>query len=591
MKVPVYLLTYPLAFLGLLGIPALVAIYWLRNRYRRYPVSSLLLWLDPREAREGGTRVDRLQTPLLLVLELLAVVFLVLGASDPRVQSAQGARPLLVILDDSFSMLAGGGDSPRQRALLALQDEVRSGQHYSVRFLLAGDRPLSLGEPVRTTGEAAELLKGWSCRSASACLPEAIAFASELGGDWAHLLVVTDHPPDPPPGKGRVRWWAFGTPRANLAFVNAARTHRDGADRCLFEIANLSNEVQTTSLVIEAGEPPQEIKHSRLELAPGQTQRVVLQLAEEAGTVTARIDKDALDIDNQVILLPAIQKPVRADVRVREENLRTPLVKALRSIRTAVVTGTRPDIVFTDRDDAEADGPDTWLVRLLAEKDAQAYTGPFVTDRSHPLTEGLALQGVVWGAGKTEQITGAVVIMAGNVPLVTDTESLTGRHEVRLRLRPDLSTLQDSPNWPILVWNLLQWQASLAPGLSRSNVRLGEETVLTLAPGPQSVQLTLPDRSTRTLSVQGRRVVVRVEDVGTYQIRAGEETWTVAANALAREESDLTGCATGQWGDWLDEIALRLEYQSIAWIFLVLVFGVLGLHLFLVARAKGRRNL
>jgi len=33
-------------------------------------------------------------------------------------------------------------------------------------------------------------------------------------------------------------------------------------------------------------------------------------------------------------------------------------------------------------------------------------------------------------------IVAAPVVMAGNVPLLTDTESLTGRHEVRLRFVP-----------------------------------------------------------------------------------------------------------------------------------------------------------
>jgi hypothetical protein len=64
---PVFI--YPLALFGLLGVPALLAVYLLRNRYRRVPVSSLMLWVDARRSREGGTRVRRLQTPLLLLLE------------------------------------------------------------------------------------------------------------------------------------------------------------------------------------------------------------------------------------------------------------------------------------------------------------------------------------------------------------------------------------------------------------------------------------------------------------------------------------------------------------------------------------------
>ena len=54
------LFTTPLALWGLLAIPALLAIYWLRNRFRRHPVSSLMLWLDPPRAY-----VTHLRRPLL----------------------------------------------------------------------------------------------------------------------------------------------------------------------------------------------------------------------------------------------------------------------------------------------------------------------------------------------------------------------------------------------------------------------------------------------------------------------------------------------------------------------------------------------
>ena len=102
--------TTPLALYGLLALPALAAIYLLRNRYRPQTVSSLLLWLDPHEQREGGPRIDRLQTPLLFLIELLILALLALAAARPYVPISGGGRPLVVVLDDSFSMLAGEPD-------------------------------------------------------------------------------------------------------------------------------------------------------------------------------------------------------------------------------------------------------------------------------------------------------------------------------------------------------------------------------------------------------------------------------------------------------------------------------------------------
>jgi hypothetical protein len=315
---------------------------------------------------------------------------------------------------------------------------------------------------------------------------------------------------------------------------------------------------------------------------------VVLQLKEGTPALRARLGDDALAIDNQVALLPDLPKPVRVAVQIRDARLRGLVEKAVRATRGTVLTAVRPEILFTDQEDARPEGPDTWLVYLLAEKEAEAYAGPFVVDRAHPLTEGLALQGVLWGAGKAEHLPGAPVVTAGNIPLLTDAASPSGRHDVRLRLRPDLSTLQDSPNWPILMWNLVQWHASLAPGLSRANVRLGEEAVLTLHAHADAVQVAGPDGSTQPVLVQGKRAAVGAEDVGLYEILTAEGNFPFAVNALSQDESDLSACASGRWGDWLDETTLRLEYQSVDWALLLAALGVLTVHTMLVAAGAGR---
>ena len=78
------ILTSPLMLLGLLALPALAAVYWLRSRSRRAMVSSLAFWLDQRSPRRGGRILHRMQTPLAFFLELLAIAMLVMAASGPR---------------------------------------------------------------------------------------------------------------------------------------------------------------------------------------------------------------------------------------------------------------------------------------------------------------------------------------------------------------------------------------------------------------------------------------------------------------------------------------------------------------------------
>ncbi len=176
------------------------------------------------------------------------------------------------------------------------------------------------------------------------------------------------------------------------------------------------------------------------------------------------------------------------------------------------------------------------------------------------------------------------------MPLLTDAETRTHGHELHLRLRPDLSTLPDAPGWPILIWNLLQWRAAEKPGLHRTNFRLGEQVSLTFATPPPPVAVLRPDRSRQMTPVPELRLTVRPDEVGVWSIEAGDESASFAVNALSADESDLTGCVSGRWGDWLDETSLRLEYQSIAWILLLLILAIATVHLLLVARSNGRKK-
>ena len=86
-------LTYPLALMALAAVPALTAIYLLRNRFRRRQVSSLVLWQFQVQSKAGGAKINRLQLPLLFFLELAALILLVVAATGPQWKLPQSAPP------------------------------------------------------------------------------------------------------------------------------------------------------------------------------------------------------------------------------------------------------------------------------------------------------------------------------------------------------------------------------------------------------------------------------------------------------------------------------------------------------------------
>ena len=202
------------------------------------------------------------------------------------------------------------------------------------------------------------------------------------------------------------------------------------------------------------------------------------------------------------------------------------------------------------------------------------------------MTEGVSLGGVVWGAGKSE-LVGTPIITAGNIVLLTDVER-AGTHELRLRLRPEISTLQETPNWPILIWNVLAWRASITPGLRQANVRLGGEANLTVASGVQSINLSDPQRKSRQLAVRDQTVTIKVDTAGIYELKADQSKYDFAANAISREESDLTAATSGSWGNWTNAPSLQWEYRSAVWLLLLVVLMVLVVHAWLIARQPSR---
>jgi len=588
-------LTYPLALLAAAALPALAAIYILRNRYRRREVSSLMLWQFAVLSREGGAKVNKLQLPLVFFLELLALALLVTAATGPRWQLPAHARPLVVILDDSASMLASDGaavnaaspNSPRAKAAAALDDLLKSRKFLSIRLVLAGPKPRVLGSAVTTATEVREALAQWTCQAPDAALDAAVALANDLGGPQSQLLVLSDHAS---PGSeftgNRIQWWAFGATQPNLAFVNATRTTHGESDRVLLEVANYSASA-TTSAAYRITSGSNLLRSATLSLEPRARQRLILNLPAGTPAIEATLATDSLAADNRVTLLPAVRKRIRVQNSLDDAAIRSQVDKALEATGLRSSISASPEIILHNARATPA-GTNAWGLRFLTETNAATpHTGPFIVDTAHPLARGLALDGVVWTAAApgTNQF-GLPIVTAGNTPLLSATEDALGRQQITLHLVPDRSTLTATPNWPILFWNLLTWRARETPGLTESNFRLGSEVSVRAA--TNSVRLILPTGATRTLTKSAEEFVLEPELPGLYTVNAGSTSWQFAVNLMSPEESDLATAKTGKWGEWERPEETRREYASVLWLFVLGALVVMVTHLFLVTHSKGR---
>jgi hypothetical protein len=585
-------LTYPLALIALASLPALAAIYILRNRLRRRQVSSLVLWRFQVQSRQGGAKIHRLQVPLLFFLELLALAFLVTAAAGPHWKLPQSTRPLVVVLDDSFSMRAvSDGESSQTRAKNYLAGLFHLQPPPSTLLIVAGLQPRSLGAPVKSWKQVEELLGQWSARSPGTRLDSALTLAAEVGGPQANLLVLTDHKPgDEKISNPRLEWHAFGSPADNCAFVNAARTALGDSDRCLLEVANYSARAHSVRLEVRAGS--NSVQASTLTLAPREIQRLTFNIPAKTPALHASLEPDALADDNEIQLLPPIRRRVRVRVALANENL------AELANRTLDATGLRsslsenPELIIGENVSTAADpvtnnfGHAAWTMRWVGASGTNTFSAPFLLDNSHPLADGVSVDGSIWSGRALTNMPGDLpVIFAGNVPLLSTREGLFGRQQITLNFNPTLSTVQNTPAWPVLFWNILAWRISEMPGLREGNTRLGTAVNLKTFGAPLSV--TQPDGSTQTFAKTGDQLAVETPVTGIYTVVLGSVTNQFSVNALAADESDLSTCVRGHWGVWSETTERRLAESSLVGVFALLALGLLAAHLYLVAKSRG----
>ncbi len=570
----------PFALLALASIPVLTVIYLLQSRFKKQTVSSIMLWKNLSPVKQGGIRVKQFRLPFVFFLELFIIILLVMAAANPMVLSATKYRPLVVILDDSVSMKAKENSvSSRDRGIKLIEDTIRTGHFRPVRFILAGRYPRTMANIARTPKEALAILQNWNCYALSAELDKAVGMADEIGEKGAFFLVITDHAPGSADFDDRIQWHALGSPVPNTGFVSAFRSETGDKGRCLLEFANFFDKPAQTFLKIKT-------EQKSLQLGPRGQKRMIFNLPKTFSAISAELKSDSLSEDNKVILFPPPVKKTGVKISIFEKQMRSLLAKAVEASNLAFSMPYRDDILFANKREVAQPNKDCWIVHIISEKQASAYKGPFVVDRSHPLMKGISLEGIIWGAGKTGQLPGTPIVSVGNIPVLTDEVQPSGTHRIYLRLNPELSTICQSPSWPSLIWNLLNWRISELPGLQESNVRVGTQVSFTPEAGTDEISLTSPDNKSLIISVINGKAVIEPEQPGIYTVTAGSRKVSFAANMFSPEESDLTACSSGKWGDWTKLESSRKAYHPLAWIFLLLAIAGLFVHQVLICRGN-----
>ena len=290
--------TTPLALLGLLFVPAVIAMYLLKLRRDEAVVPSTLLWTRLVADVEANAPWQRLRRSLLLLLQLLLVIALGLLAARPFLERPAGlARDIVLVMDTSASMAATDVvpdrlTAAKQVAIDALKDLPTGGKV----SLIAADRTarIVINETSDLT-RVRQAIESIPVTESRGDLGDALELASKLAarsGD-AQILVATDAAlASKPTGRvaAPIKVLSVGRDRKNQAIVAlAVRTAPSAVTRSVFvSVANLDLEAANRRLELWGDDRLLEVRDVKLD-PQARSDVIIDDLPREVGTVEIRL--------------------------------------------------------------------------------------------------------------------------------------------------------------------------------------------------------------------------------------------------------------------------------------------------------------
>lgn len=640
----------PWGLLALLAVPAIITIHLYQRRFPPLVVAGLHLWSVETRQSLPGRRREKLPVSTSLILECLAATLLALLLAGPRIGEANRVPHLIVVLDDSASMLArrddgGRRSTVRDAAIREISQRVeRAGRGAVLSIVTSGVRPAMLIGPAASWDDAQRALAAWEPRSPRHAFEPAWDLALQLADDKTSVLFLTDAIPESPPVvtsrnktdkaekkeqpapqsttfPDRLEVVSVGERADNLA-IEASRWTFDptGAKGELFvRVRNFSEQPQSAELVGQRN--GETVLRKPISLAAGGAESTLFEVPGGLGEVTVSIGTgtsnnppaatgaalqpggdtvgsearvDALEIDSRVDLI---------EPKVRMVTVALTLPEGMGAARIKRVLEVMPGVQFGSVDAAHlligpagerpADNDRTWWLGVgpvsVAAADREAavdVAGPYLLEKSHPLLDGIVLGGVVWGGVQKGIENATPLISAGELPLMA---RITGTRTVGYLLNIDLtrSNLTESPDWPILLTNLIELRRGELPGLSRWNYRLGEIVRFRLYEGAVdpitdgSGELTLVHNGVTRKVPRGPTIeLTGTSEPGLYVINEGtRELGRFAMQFNDLEESNLRERLPGRKAA-VSAQSGRLEVESpFSWWLLAGIIAVLALLL------------
>jgi hypothetical protein len=562
----------PLALIGLISLPIIVAFYMLRLRRRDVPVGSTFLWQQLVRDVEANAPWQRLRFSWLLLVQLLIAGIVVAAATRPFTASVSDlAATVVLIVDTSASMATRTDDEDRmadaQARARAVVDRMPEGGRITVVEAAASASVLVSETDDRDA--ALEAIDGIEATQLPGDLTDAFALASALAArdSDSTVVVVTDASGDRLPDAGvqaPVLVELVGATDANQSIAALSVLRRSGgAQLDLFAaVANPSEVEATRRLEVYADDTLVDARE--LTIPAGQRSEILIGTVPAAATfVEARLaGSDALAADDRAFAIVPADESIRA-LLVGPGNpyLENALALLPRLELFAVVeAGYEEALAEADEDGAPYglvvfdgvvpdDGPDAAALYVDPPDDGPYGTVSGQIDRpaidradpEEPLLRFVDLTTVHVGRARSiDPAEGVRPIVATprGAPLIGVGQD-GGRRLAFFAFDLAESDLPLQVAFPLLLSNLVDFLVSSEEGVLPSSMRLGQSMVLTVDERLDRVRMNV-----RRAAGDGYDVELAVTD-GRLTLPGADAVGIRSIIALS-EEDDLNSVELGR---------------------------------------------
>lgn len=580
----------PWGLLGLLSLPAIVAIHMFHHRYPPLLISGAHLWGAEMQVTTAGRKRERLPITTSLILELLAALLISLVLANPIFGDTGRVEHLIVILDNSASMQAQppGEPSFRQSALAHLEKRVDQLQRNAVVTLMTtGRRIQKIVGPV-SWPEARAALTEWQPSETVHDMQPAWDRAAQLSAGNGQILFLTDHIPEEGvtlPDEMEII--SVGQKCENIGFTTARWSFdsETGTGQIFLRLANYGS--QPAEILLKGSTRTQELFQRKTSLSAKTTAPIEIPIPGGVGEIVVELfsERDSLACDNSVTLIePRVRTVKVANQLGAEHSAQAAVDKILTALPDVEVTsGTSPHLAIGPAAALPHSSSSLWWLGIgpfsneKAEQDqALDLLGPFLLEKQHPLLNGVVLGGVVWGGVQKWPYEVVPIISAGSTPLMG---RITGTLTTGFALNLDLSrsNITQSPDWPIVMMNLIEERRNALPGLQRWNYRLTEDIQFRLyegladPAGKSPPELVLESASGSKPLLRSEVVFISSPDKpGVYTIKEGEQEFgRFAVNFFDPRESNLSDLTPGQLSPKSRPVELFAVDDPFSWLILL----------------------